>query len=236
MHLLENIFNYLPTQCLRCKCMQTFPLRNICNPCFAEIPRILSSCRMCGIPTSMPVPACGKCLNSKGFITQSCIPCLYAPPVDVWLRALKDNRSFQALPVLSQLVFESLQHEKISIDLIVPMPIHRTRRLTRGYNQAELLANMLSTLSGKPVNRKILTRSRKVKSQRSLSRSARIQNQRNSFRLINADGLRGKKILLVDDIVTTDSTVNQAAAELISGDAKNVILAAVARTEGHSRI
>jgi predicted amidophosphoribosyltransferase len=95
---------------------------------------------------------------------------------------------------------------------------------------------MLSTLSGKPVNRKILTRSRKVKSQRSLSRSARIQNQRNSFRLINADGLRGKKILLVDDIVTTDSTVNQAAAELISGDAKNVILAAVARTEGHSRI
>jgi predicted amidophosphoribosyltransferase len=79
-------------------------------------------------------------------------------------------------------------------------------------------------------------RRRKVKSQRSLSRSARIQNQRNSFRLINTDGLRGEKIMLVDDIVTTGLTANQAAAEMISGHAKNIILAAVARTERHSEI
>lgn len=235
MHKLENIFNHLPTQCLQCKCMQSSPLRNICAPCFAEIPRILSCCRLCGIPTSNPVPACGKCLNSRGFIIQSYIPCSYTPPVDLWLRALKDNRGFLALPVLSQLLFESLQNEKLGVDLIVPIPIHRSRRLARGYNQAELLANMLSKLMHTPVNRKILIRSRKVTSQRSLSRSGRIKNQRNSFRLINVEELRDKNILLIDDIVTTGSTVNQAAAELKGGGAESIVLSAVARTAEPAR-
>lgn len=235
MHKLENIFNLLPTQCLRCKCMQHSPLQNICVPCFAEIPRILSCCRICGIPTSSPVPACGRCLNSKRVINLSCIPCPYAPPVDLWLRGLKDNRSFHALPVLSQLLFESLQKEKILLDLIIPMPIHTTRRLARGYNQAELLANMLSKLMDTPVNRKILIRSRKVKSQRSLSRSARIKNQRNSFRLTSTKHLVGKKVLLIDDIVTTGSTANQAAMELKRGGAECIVLTAVARTAEPAR-
>ncbi len=231
MHQIENIFKFLPTQCLRCRCMQVSPIRNICSPCYAEIPRIQSGCKRCGIPTLLPVSACGQCLNSKRHVEQSFIPCSYRSPVDVWLRELKDRRDFETLPVLSQLLYDSLKEGRNRRpDIILPIPIHRSRRIIRGYNQTELLADMLSELMEIPVNHKILLRSRSVTSQRKLSRSARIRNQKNSFCLKNIDCIQGKRILLVDDIVTTGSTVTQAAEALRDGGAKSIVLTAVART------
>ena len=225
--------NRTPTQCLRCASMGSYQPRNICAPCYRDIPKIQNCCSRCGTPTHINMPTCGRCLAKSGYLDKSLIPCSYVPPLDTWLRSLKDTRNFLPLPVLTQLILDRISAEgNLSFDLIIPLPIHWTRRCVRGYNQCELIANALKETLNAPVSNGILLRSRRVRSQRGLSRSQRLGNQRASF-CISSKGieyLKGKHILLVEDIVTTGATANEAAKTLKSAGANTVLLAAVART------
>jgi ComF family protein len=115
------------------------------------------------------------------------------------------------------------------IDAIVPMPIHWTRRLTRGFNQCESLASELSRHTGLPVL-KALTRTRRTQKQSSLAGAWRRRNVKGSFSAAHAQ-IRGKRLLLVDDVLTTGSTVNEAAAELKRHGAARVAVLTVARVD-----
>jgi len=100
------------------------------------------------------------------------------------------------------------------IDIVIPIPIYKTRKRARGYNQAELLAKELAKGLNASYDFKTLVKTRDTRPQSQLSSLERRSNLKASFRLENGEKLRGKRILLVDDVLTTGSTFKEAARTL----------------------
>jgi ComF family protein len=122
-----------------------------------------------------------------------------------------------------------------SLDAIVPMPVHWTRRMVRGFNQCESLAAELSRHTGLPVV-KSLVKSRRTEKQSNLTGAKRRRNVRGSFAVRGAQSVAGKRLLLLDDVLTTGSTVNAAAAELKKCGASRVAVLTLARVDRRSRL
>jgi ComF family protein len=113
-------------------------------------------------------------------------------------------------------------------DLIVPTPLHWRRRWTRGYNQAMLLARELAPALGlKPVN--ALRRTRATSTQAGLSRTARRANVAGAFVVRDPSRIHGRRVLLVDDVMTTGATLRACAAALKRAGARSVSIAVLAR-------
>lgn len=115
-------------------------------------------------------------------------------------------------------------------DVVVPLPMHWTRRWLRGTNSPERIAAEISRAFGKPVS-KLLKRTRRTQPQGTLSPSRRRINVRGAFRLEHADDFRGARVLLVDDVVTSGATCGEAARVLKRAGAEFVGVATVARTQ-----
>lgn len=106
-------------------------------------------------------------------------------------------------------------------DCIVPVPLHESRFLERGYNQSEILARMMSERIGIPMLTDVLFRTRETKRQSSLKGLERIENVRNAFCAYN-EGVRNKRIILVDDIYTMGETAAACADALKKGGASDI--------------
>ena len=100
------------------------------------------------------------------------------------------------------------------IDAIVPIPVTRTRRWHRGYNQSEQIAIGISSATGLPIYKKVVARDHFTESQSHKSAMARRDNVENAFRLRDAGKVSGKHLLIVDDIVTTGSTITACGQEI----------------------
>ncbi len=117
-------------------------------------------------------------------------------------------------------------------DLIVPVPLHRWRLLRRGYNQSAVLALGLGRLSGKPVLVDALVKLEATQSQQSLGAAARRANIRSDLFALGRRGraaVEGRRVLLVDDVLTTGSTTDSVARCLIAGGARAVDVLTLAR-------
>jgi ComF family protein len=113
------------------------------------------------------------------------------------------------------------------VDALVPVPLHGLRQLERGYNQSEILAQGISKALNAPVL-EALGRTRSTKRQARLEKTDRIDNIRNAFEV--RKDVTGLELILVDDVHTTGSTLNEASLELIRAGAKRVRIAVIART------
>jgi ComF family protein len=113
-------------------------------------------------------------------------------------------------------------------DIIVPVPLHPTRQRERGFNQAGLLAELLSTRISIPCKR-VLKRIRYTTTQTALDRAERMENLHNAFRLRKNADVRGLHVLLIDDVLTTGSTLSECARVLKRGGAISVHAATAAR-------
>ncbi|MFH0985805.1 MAG: phosphoribosyltransferase family protein, partial [Candidatus Omnitrophota bacterium] len=115
-------------------------------------------------------------------------------------------------------------------DAILPIPIDRLKLMKRHFNQAEVLATMLEPWLTPPVERSILIKRRSIPSQTSLSQCERAINVYGSFRIKRPTRILGKSFLLLDDVLTTGATANEAARLLKLHGAKQVNFMALART------
>ncbi|MEO5754454.1 MAG: ComF family protein [Chthoniobacterales bacterium] len=113
-------------------------------------------------------------------------------------------------------------------DLIVPVPLHSARQRERGFNQAELLATALHRVTGLPVG-DVLQRTRYTTTQTQFDRSERMENLRGAFRLRRGSNVQDLRMLLVDDVLTTGSTLSECALILKEGGAISVHAVTVAR-------
>jgi ComF family protein len=119
----------------------------------------------------------------------------------------------------------------LAIDAVVPVPLHWWRRVVRGYNQSAAVAYGLAGELGLPYRRWWLRRRRNTPSQKALTAGQRRENVRGAFCVRSGAPLRGKHVLLVDDVMTTGATSNEAARALKRGGAARVTLAVLARAD-----
>lgn len=207
--------------------------------------RICTGCRTKLVPISEP--RCFCCSKSLADASQEyCRNCLqvshhfergmgifsYSPVIQKSLYQLKYGQR-QEYGIFYGEVLAFYAKEQIarwSIELLIPIPLHRKRREKRGYNQAEVLAWTLGKKLQLPVDTRSLLRKKNTKPQKELEAKERKQNMRDAFRV--PDGrekfLKGKNILLVDDIYTTGATIDSAAKCLKQAGANKVYFLTVA--------
>jgi len=109
-----------------------------------------------------------------------------------------------------------------SIDILIPLPLHRSKEHARGYNQSRLLCEGIARVLDKPVLANLVTRTEETESQTRKNRVERWENMQGKFRLENAAAIEGKHVLLVDDVITTGATLEACGRELLQ--AKNIRL------------
>jgi ComF family protein len=119
--------------------------------------------------------------------------------------------------------------QAVGAHAVVPVPLHWWRHFTRGYNQSGILAEGLAKGLGLPV-RRCLRRVRATPAQTQQTPAGRWENVRGAFRIRRRTSLAGKTILLVDDVLTTGSTCNEAARTLKAAGAARVVVAALAKS------
>ena len=113
-------------------------------------------------------------------------------------------------------------------DMIIPVPLHKSRERERGFNQSYLISKYASSISGLPLFNNVIIRKKNNKSQSLLTYNERIENVKNIFKVKFPEKINGKKIIIIDDIITTGLTVNSCCRELKKFNAGEIIcLAAI---------
>jgi len=206
------------------------------------------SCAGCGAEGELLCPTCRPALETRlarpggvalGLVAEIPAPLLqlewcspFSGPVRAALHALKYSGERRLAGPLGRALATRWGHAGAGGDLLVPVPIHAARARERGYDQAVLLAEVAARELNLPCAR-ILERSRSTLRQFDLDRSARAGNVAGAFRLVaGASGdrpLEGRWIVLVDDVITTGSTLVSCAATLLEAGASGVSALTVAR-------
>jgi ComF family protein len=114
------------------------------------------------------------------------------------------------------------------IDIIIPVPLHPSKQRIRGFNQSDLISDGVAEVTGIPVDKTLLTRSLKTETQTRRSRYDRWINVEGIFTVTSKEDVKGKHILLIDDVITTGSTIESCANELLSIENVKVSVAALA--------
>jgi ComF family protein len=201
-----------PAQCVLCDAPGLPGLLDICAGCLADLP-----------------PAGALCLPAAGAFDLACCPWSFEFPIDELVRALKFHGERSHARLLGTLLArERFARGPPFPDRVVPVPLHPQRLRERGFNQAAELARFAARELTVPLERGALQRLRATREQTGLHAAARARNVRRAF--ATSKSVRGLRVALVDDVITTGSTVAEAAAALRGAGAQAVELWVVART------
>lgn len=205
--------------------------RALCRACADALAWNRCACPRCALPLPAPAPLCGRCLRRPPPFVCAAAPLLYGDPVDRWLAALKFRNGLAAGHLLGELLVDGLDPALLDgVDVVLPMPLHRARLRERGYNQAVELLRPLQRRHRLPLLLDGLRRERDTPHQLGLDAATRRRNLRGAFR--GSPALAGRCVLLFDDVITTGSTVVEAARALLAAGATEVRVLAVARAAG----
>ncbi|HSD60161.1 MAG TPA: ComF family protein [Burkholderiales bacterium] len=214
----------LPRDCVLCGS----PAGNspLCAPCRRALPWLSAErCPICAAPSAGKA-VCGTCLAEQPVFQHSCAALLYEFPVDALIQAFKYRGDLPLGDTLGTLLQDALAVEPRP-DAIIPMPLHPARLRERGFNQALELARRVGQALQLPVLVRACVRVRDTPPQASLPWKERSSNIRGAF-ACEAD-LAGKRVAIVDDVMTTGHTLNELAAALKRAGAAEVYCWVVAR-------
>ena len=216
----------LPSQCLGCGGFGGY----LCSSCESGSTRLSPPyCRICAQPRSNG-RTCGECASTSPPIDGIRAPYLMEGAIREAVHALKYRNHRAAASTLGGLLAQWVETSCVPGDMLVPVPLHKRRIRERGYNQSALLAKEVSTRTGLPLAEDVVIRTRDTPPQVSLSHVERVRSVEGSFQYVG--NVREQRTILVDDVVTTGSTMFACASALKAGGAKTVWGVALAR-EGH---
>ena len=231
--VLDFIF---PPICLGCgREERPGPLKlGLCLPCRGRLKLLPGRrCASCARPleaAALPLGyLCGDCRRRPTALDRLLAIWSYEPPLEQVIHALKFGRLDFLGGHLAEEIWHRLGGELRSAAVIVPVPLHWRRQMVRGYNQAERIARPLAKRLGRPLVA-ALRRTRSTSPQARLERSRRQANLRHALRCRRTAAIRGRSVLLVDDVTTTGATLEHAAAALRRAGAASVLALTVART------
>jgi len=189
------------------------------------------ACAACDLGVGRSSVFCGSCAGAVERAGPSSVVAfaLYGGPVATALRRLKyQDRSDLARP-LGDLLRRAARDAALRADLVVPVPLHPTRLAERGYNQAALLGAAAARELGAPLEARALLRTRPTSQQARLPRAQRLENVTGAFRVRVPAQVRGRHVVLVDDVATTGATLAACLAALRESGAAAVTALVVAR-------
>ena len=223
------MFNFLyPAHCLLCGDAGVRG-RDLCAACFGELPWNRRPCPRCAAP--LPPDAedrlCGNCLKSLPAWDEARSPLTYAYPVDRLVQRFKFDGDLPVGRLLAELLADYLAAGSERPDCIVPVPLHPARLKERGFNQAVELARPIGRRLKIPVRLDLCERVRATDVQSKLDAVERKKNLRGAFAVKGS--VDGKHIAILDDVVTTGTTVEALTQALKDAGAKKVRVWCVAR-------
>lgn len=228
----------LPVACIGCdRSLTTEPIPFFCRDCWNQIvPLTGPSCSRCDQPFVSPAATswtpdhqCQNCLEHPPAYRRAWTLFPYLPPLQDAICAFKYRGKFSLAKPLGTLMASALPPE-LDVDLIVPVPLYAARLRGREFNQSLLLADQLSRHLKKPVSTSYLIRVLPTAPQTTLRRQERLRNLRQAFAIRQPDLFAGRRILLVDDVFTTGTTLNECAKILLKSGAESVSAVTLART------
>lgn len=225
-----------PRRCPVCHDVVEEPGELVCDICRTRLVRVRAPfCQKCGKPLlSEEREYCQDCSRKAHEFRTGRAPFVYD---QIMRRSIakfkyggrKEYASFYAEEILRRSAREILLWKA---EVLVPVPLHASRKRKRGFNQAELLAKELSYRSGIPMDPKLLVRVKKTRAQKELNDQERLENLKNAFS-VREGPIPYKNIILVDDIYTTGSTVDAAAKALKERGAEQVYVLCVCVGRGY---
>ncbi len=211
----------LRPHCLLCGTGEAENL-GICQPCLNDLPwHSASSCPQCGLASNGLT--CGACLSQAPHYDATHAVFTYAYPIDVMLQRFKYAEMLNHGHTFGQLLAQSTANR--DVDMIIPMPMHLTRIQERGFNQALEIARQLDK---NKLDTHSAIRQKLTPPQASLPLKERVKNIKGAF-AVNAD-LTGKRIAIVDDVMTSGASLNELAKALKNAGASHVECWVIART------
>lgn len=241
MNMLRRFFNALtdivyPKTCLICKrqlkelaCVDNL----VCMQCWAKIKRNPPPfCHCCGRHLEKPLKnICPACVRKQLHFDRAFSPCVYEGVLKELIHAFKYQGKDYLGTTLTRLMTEFIEEYSLPmdlLDLVIPIPLHKTRLREREFNQAQILSNHIARKFNKKVSHNNLRRLRLTKTQTELEIGERLLNVKGSFTATKKEDIKGKNILLVDDVLTTGATCSEAAYALKEAGANIVFVLTLA--------
>lgn len=218
----------IPSQCAAC---HAWPAERVCQACVARFAQPAARCQRCAVRVPEGVDVCGACLR-KPPVLDACLAAVdYAYP---WAGALSDFK-FRGDPGWAHTLAALLRGTPgvgpalAAADRVLSVPLSAERLRTRGFNQSALLAQHLASSQA---DAHTLLRLHSTDAQSGLPRAQRLRNLQGAFAVepALAPGLRGQRVVLVDDVMTTGATLEAAAMPLRQAGAAHITGIVLART------
>lgn len=235
-NILKKIFHLiLPTPCQICgQFNHDGESPWFCGACWDKVSLIdIPGCMRCGRPSSVPSigfsTICGYCQLKTPFYDGVISAGYYEGPLAKAIQLFKFQKRTRLALMLSRLMVDSLQKIK-KIDFLIPVPLHPIRLKEREFNQSFLLCHFLSGFLKKPLEMNCLVKTRDTQPQVELKARDRVLNVKGAFTLLKKNKFKNKRILLIDDVFTTGSTVQECCRLLKrEGKAHRVFVGTLAR-------
>lgn len=204
----------------------------LCNECWLEL-NILTDprCEFCGMEIEGEgAPICEECYNLSRSWDYGGSAVRYEGVGRKMVLRLKNMRAENLADLMANIAVSSNLEFFEDIDIVIPIPLHWRKYLRRGFNQAGLLAYHISKAIPAPVNERALKRNRATKGQTQFRHfDGRFENLQNAFSLGHAEGIAGKRLLLVDDVMTSGASFEHATLALRPANPRSIAVFAFAR-------
>ena len=224
-----------PPRCLICRKVLPFRHgpRQICEACLTLFDFVSAPfCPRCGLPYDDPGQdnhTCGECYRQRRYFGSARSVFRYQGFLPKLLVDFKFRERTELARFFGHHIRESFPLGGVEYDLVVPVPLHPRRLRWRGFNQSLLLARQVAAPLGIPLGTRLLLRVRDTRPQLGLSGRQRAHNVRGAFRAVPSPIWRGARVLLVDDVFTTGSTVRECSKVIRRAGVARVDVLTVAR-------
>jgi ComF family protein len=229
--LLDTV---LPPQCMACRA-PVERLGSLCATCWNEVDFITDPvCALCGTPFEYDAgegALCAACIAKPPVYGRARAALRYGDRSRGLVLGFKHGDRTERAATFAGWMARAGAAQIAGADVIAPVPLHRLRLAARRYNQSAMLANALGRSSGIPVIPDLLVRTRPTPSQAGRNRRARAENVRGAFAIRPNLGARikGRRVLIIDDVLTSGATVAACARTLLRGGAASVDALTLAR-------